>query len=144
MCDQDHFEEDRRQYEALGLVTRKQFGVMLGAGMAMMLPRVANAVAVAESEVAIFERDRWSSGGPAEETVLPNAHPVVPKTYVFGTVWQVSDPISHDRDFSWIGGFPPLVLRCSSGRARDPMAQNSLCSHRISKQITKEDEVPPL
>ena len=29
MCDQDHFEEDRQQYEALGLVTRKQFGIML-------------------------------------------------------------------------------------------------------------------
>ena len=28
MCDQDHFDEDRREYEALGLVTRRQFGVM--------------------------------------------------------------------------------------------------------------------
>src|SRR5947207_9546323 len=53
MCDQDHFEDDRRQYEALGLVTRKQFGAMLGAGMAMMLPRVANAVAVTESDVNV-------------------------------------------------------------------------------------------
>ena len=44
MCDQDHFEEDRKEFEALGLVTRKQFGVMLGAGIAMMLPQVANAV----------------------------------------------------------------------------------------------------
>src|ERR1700735_2305822 len=50
MCDQDHFEQDREQFETLGLVTRKQFGVMLGAGMAMMLPRVANAAAVAESD----------------------------------------------------------------------------------------------
>jgi carboxymethylenebutenolidase len=38
-----HFEKDRQQYEALGLVTRTQFGVMLGAGVAMMLPQVANA-----------------------------------------------------------------------------------------------------
>jgi carboxymethylenebutenolidase len=45
MCDQDHFEEDREQFEAQGLVTRKQFGIMLGAGMAMMLPQVANAAA---------------------------------------------------------------------------------------------------
>ena len=44
MCDQDHFEEDRQEYEARGLVTRRQFGVLLGAGVAMMLPRVANAV----------------------------------------------------------------------------------------------------
>jgi len=57
MCDQDHFEEDRQQYEALGLVTRKQFGVMLGAGMAMMLPQVANAVAVTESEVNVKTPD---------------------------------------------------------------------------------------
>ena len=57
MCDQDHFEDDRKKYEALGLVTRKQFGVMLGAGMAMMLPQVANAVAVSESEVNVVTPD---------------------------------------------------------------------------------------
>lgn len=53
MCDQDHFEKDRQAYENLGRVTRKQFGVMLGAGMAMMLPQVANAVTVAESDVNV-------------------------------------------------------------------------------------------
>src|SRR5204862_1165298 len=57
MCDQDHFEDHRQQYEALGLVTRKQFGVMLGAGMAMMLPQVANAVAVTESDVNVMTPD---------------------------------------------------------------------------------------
>jgi carboxymethylenebutenolidase len=57
MCDQDHFEDDRQQYEALGLVTRKQFGVLLGAGMAMMLPQVANAVAVTESDVNVMTPD---------------------------------------------------------------------------------------
>src|SRR6267142_5409519 len=57
MCDQDQFEKDRQEYEALGLVTRKQFGVMLGAGMAMMLPRVANAVTVTESEVNVATPD---------------------------------------------------------------------------------------
>jgi carboxymethylenebutenolidase len=57
MCDQDHFENDRREYEARGLVTRKQFGVMLGAGIAMMLPKVANAVTVTESEVTIKTPD---------------------------------------------------------------------------------------
>jgi len=53
MCDQDHFEKDRLEFEALGSVTRKQFGALLGAGIAMMLPRVANAVAVTESEVTV-------------------------------------------------------------------------------------------
>jgi carboxymethylenebutenolidase len=57
MCDQDHFEEDRREFEARGLVTRKQFGVMLGAGVAMMLPRTANAAPVTESEVTITTPD---------------------------------------------------------------------------------------
>jgi carboxymethylenebutenolidase len=57
MCDQDHFEKDRQEYEALGLVTRKQFGKMLGAGVAMMLPAVANAVAVTESEVTVMTPD---------------------------------------------------------------------------------------
>jgi carboxymethylenebutenolidase len=57
MCDQDHFEEDREQFEALGLVTRKQFGVMLGAGMAMMLPQVVNAAAVTESDVNVTTPD---------------------------------------------------------------------------------------
>lgn len=57
MCDQDHFEEDRLEYEAGGLVTRRQFGVLLGAGMLMMLPKVVNAVAVTESDVTIKTPD---------------------------------------------------------------------------------------
>jgi carboxymethylenebutenolidase len=57
MCDQDHFEKDRQEYEALGLVTRRQFGVMLGAGAAMMLPAVANAVTVMESDVSVMTPD---------------------------------------------------------------------------------------
>lgn len=57
MCDQEHFEKDRLEYERLGLVTRKQFGAVLGAGVAMMLPQVANAVAVTESEVDVKTPD---------------------------------------------------------------------------------------
>ena len=57
MCDQDHFENDRAEYERLGKVTRKQFGMMLGAGVAMMLPRGANAMAVTESEVNVTTPD---------------------------------------------------------------------------------------
>jgi carboxymethylenebutenolidase len=58
MCDQDRFENDRQKYEALGLVTRKQFGgVMLGAGVAMMLPKVANAVTVTEMDVTVTTPD---------------------------------------------------------------------------------------
>ena len=58
MCDQDHYEEDRLEYERRGLVTRREFGVMLGgAGMMMLLPPVANAQAVAERDVTIKTAD---------------------------------------------------------------------------------------
>jgi carboxymethylenebutenolidase len=57
MCDQDHFDHDAEEYEARGLVTRRQFGVLLGAGVAMMLPKVVNAVAVTEAEVTVKTPD---------------------------------------------------------------------------------------
>ena len=57
MCEQDQFEKDRQEYEARGLVTRRQFGVLVGAGMTMMLPRVVGAVAVTESDVTITTPD---------------------------------------------------------------------------------------
>jgi carboxymethylenebutenolidase len=57
MCDQDHFEQDREEYEAQGLVTRREFGVRLGAGVMMMLPQVKNPVAVTEADVTITTPD---------------------------------------------------------------------------------------
>lgn len=57
MCDQDHFEDDRQEYESRGMVTRRQFGVLVGAGIAMILPKVVNAVAVTESDVTIKTPD---------------------------------------------------------------------------------------
>ncbi len=57
MCDQIHFDDDRLEFEGQGLVTRKQFGVLLGAGVAMMLPQVANAVTVADKDVTITTPD---------------------------------------------------------------------------------------
>src|SRR5687767_2402615 len=57
MCDQDQFEKDRQEYEARGSVTRRQFGVLLGAGVAMMLPQVKNPVAVTESDVNVMTPD---------------------------------------------------------------------------------------
>ena len=57
MCDQDHFDDDRQDYEARGMVTRRQFGALVGAGVALMLPRVVNAVAVTESDVNVTTPD---------------------------------------------------------------------------------------
>src|SRR5260370_23573152 len=53
MCDQDQFEKDRQEFEARGSVTRRQFGVLLGAGIAMMLPEFVNAVAVTDADVTV-------------------------------------------------------------------------------------------
>ncbi len=55
MCDQKHFEEDLRAYESF--ITRKQFGVLLGAGVSMVLPEVANAATVTESDVTVSTPD---------------------------------------------------------------------------------------
>jgi carboxymethylenebutenolidase len=57
MCDQDHFEEDRLEYEAGGLVTRREFGVLVAAGVALALPKVVNAVDVTEMDVTIKTPD---------------------------------------------------------------------------------------
>ena len=57
MCDQDHFDDDLKEFDARGMVTRRQFGVLLGAGVMMMLPKVLDAVAVTESDVTIKTPD---------------------------------------------------------------------------------------
>ena len=57
MCDQDHLGDDLLDFERRGIVTRRKFGVLLGAGMAMMLPEVVGAVAVKESDVTIKTPD---------------------------------------------------------------------------------------
>ena len=57
MCDQDHFDDDTRDFEARGMVTRRQFGALLAAGVAMALPRVVNAVAVTDGDVTIKTPD---------------------------------------------------------------------------------------
>ena len=58
MCEKDHFEEDLEKYIRAGRVTRRDFGSLTaGAGLAMMLPRAANAQAVTEKDVEIKTPD---------------------------------------------------------------------------------------
>jgi carboxymethylenebutenolidase len=57
MCDQDHYDDDLQDFTAKGLVTRRQFGVLLAAGAAMLLPAVADAVTVTDGEVTIKTPD---------------------------------------------------------------------------------------
>ena len=63
MCDQDHYDDDLKDYKARGAVTRRGFGALtLGAGMAFLLPRAADAVAVTETEVKIKTPDGTCDG----------------------------------------------------------------------------------
>jgi carboxymethylenebutenolidase len=58
MCDKDHFEEDLEKYIRAGRVTRRGFGTLTaGVGLAIMLPRAANAQAVTEKDVEIRTPD---------------------------------------------------------------------------------------
>src|SRR5262245_43836099 len=57
MCDQDHFEDDVKEYEARGLVTRREFGIVLGDGMVTFSPQAADAAAVTESDVNVMMPD---------------------------------------------------------------------------------------
>ena len=62
MCDQEYFEKDRLEYEARGLITRRQFGVLVAAGVSMVLPAVANAQATSEKDVQIKTPDGTADG----------------------------------------------------------------------------------
>ena len=57
MCDKDHFAESVKEYEARGLITRRQFGVLVAAGVSMMLPEIANAQQTGERDVEIKTPD---------------------------------------------------------------------------------------
>ena len=57
MCELDYFEEDRKEYEARGLITRRQFGVLVAAGVSLVLPELANAQQTSEKDVEIKTPD---------------------------------------------------------------------------------------
>ncbi len=57
MCDQNHFDEDAKDYTARGQVTRREFGALVGAGVVMLLPQVVGAVTVTESDVNVTTPD---------------------------------------------------------------------------------------
>ena len=57
MCD-EHFEEDLANYLRFPPLTRRQFGaVSMGAGVAVLLPRAADALDVKESDVTVKTPD---------------------------------------------------------------------------------------
>ncbi len=81
MCEKDNFEEDLEKAIRAGRVSRRDFGSLTaGAGLAMMLPRAANAQAVTEKDVEIKTPDGTcdayfvhpSSGAHAAVLVWPD------------------------------------------------------------------------
>src|SRR4030095_2653895 len=92
MCDKDHFAESVAEYEARGLVTRRQFGVLLAAGAGMALPESANAQATREEEVEIKTPDGTcdayfvhpSSGAAAGVLIWPDIFGLRPAMRTMG------------------------------------------------------------
>jgi len=81
MCDQDHYDEDLKKYMERARLSRRELGALAaGVGLAMMLPRAANAQAVTESDVMIKTPDGTadayfvhpSSGAHAAVLVWPD------------------------------------------------------------------------
>ena len=103
MCDQDQFEKDRLEYEARGVVTRRQFAVLLGAGVAMMLPKVANAVTVNEADVTVPTPD----GLP---TAISSTRRAAPR--LVSWCGRTSSACGR-RCGRWANGWPNRVMPCS-------------------------------
>ena len=102
MCDRDHSAEDQERYEALGLITRKQFGVLLAAGVAMLLPKVANAVTVTESDVTIRLRT-------APRTATSSIHLPAPRP----ACWCGRISLGCGRHSGrWVSGSRSQAIRC--------------------------------
>lgn len=58
MCDQDHYDDDLKEYNERAALSRRQFAALaVGAGTAFVLQRPLHAVAVTESEVKIKTPD---------------------------------------------------------------------------------------
>jgi carboxymethylenebutenolidase len=119
MCDQDHFEQDRKEAEALGLVTRRQFGIMLGAGVAMMLPQVKNAVAVTESEVNIKTPD-----GTADSYFVHPATGTAPGVLVWPDIFGLRPAFRQMGKRLAQSGYSVLVVNPFYRTKKAPTAEN--------------------
>jgi len=120
MCDQDHFENDRQEFEARGLVTRKQFGAMLGAGIAMMLPKVANAAAVTESEVNITTPD-----GTADCYFVHPASGTAPGVLFWPDIFGLRTAVRHMGKRLAESGYSVLVVNPFYRMKKAPTSENA-------------------
>lgn len=119
MCDQNHFEEDCLEYEARGAVTRKQFGMLLGVGMSMMLPRVANAVAVQEAEVNITTPD-----GTADAYFVHPATGAAPAVLIWPDIFGLRPAFRQMGKRLAESGYSVLVVNPFYRSKKAPTAEN--------------------
>jgi carboxymethylenebutenolidase len=119
MCDQNHFEDDRLEFEARGLVTRQQFGAMLGAGVAMMLPAVANAAAVSEAEVTIPTPD-----GTADAYFVHPATGTAPGVVVWPDIFGLRPAFRQMGRRLAESGYAVLVVNQFYRTKKSPAAEN--------------------
>src|SRR5947209_12632516 len=131
MCDQDHFESDRQDYEARGLVTRMQFGVMLGAGMAMILPRVANAVSVTESDVNVTTPD-----GTADCYFVHPASGTAPGVLVWPDIFGLRPAFKQMGKRLAESGYAVLVVNPFYRQKKAPTAESTEFNEQTRKMLT--------
>lgn len=119
MCDQDHFEDDAHEYEKRGLVTRRQFGAMVGAGACLALPQLANAQAVAESEVTITTPD-----GVAEAYFVRPATGAAPGVLVWPDIFGLRPAFRQMGKRLAGSGYAVLVVNQFYRERKLPITQN--------------------
>ncbi len=119
MCDQNHFEDDRLEFEARGLVTRQQFGALLGAGVAQMLPAVANAAAVTEADVTIPTPD-----GTADAYFVHPATGTAPGVVVWPDIFGLRPAFRQMGKRLAESGYAVLVVNQFYRTKKSPAAEN--------------------
>ncbi|HEY2381507.1 MAG TPA: dienelactone hydrolase family protein [Terriglobia bacterium] len=119
MCDQDHSEKELQEYEASGLITRRQFGVMLGAGVAMMLPQTPNAVKVTEAEVTIKTPD-----GMADSYFVHPATGTAPGVLVWPDIFGLRPAFRQMGKRLAESGYSVLVVNPFYRTKKAPTAEN--------------------
>jgi carboxymethylenebutenolidase len=119
MCDQDHFDHDEEEFEKRGLVTRRQFGVLLGAGASMMLPAVANAQAVTEQDLTITTPD-----GVAEAYFVHPASGTAPGVLVWPDIFGLRPAFRQMGKRLAQSGYSVLVVNQFYRQKKLPIAEN--------------------
>ena len=119
MCDQDHYDDDLHDFEARGMVTRRQFGILLGAGMLMALPRVAGAVAVTESDVTITTPD-----GTADAYFVHPASGTAPAVLVWPDIFGMRPAFRQMGKRLAESGYAVLVVNPFYRTKKAPTADN--------------------